>query len=239
MTRFATPTLGEAPRTDLAPAFEAVAPQETEVLHAGLLNGIDPEEAARRFALAGDEARFTTKFRSGAVVTVGRRAKFQGLRTRIRELEAEGADLILLLCNDAFDELDEFYEEAGALQAAGKAARRAHLLQPGRLLPAVFAAHLNPKCVGVVVPRPELALSPQEKWRVHTKTTLLAAAPPYSTTKKELADAARQLVEAGAEAVVLDCMGYDEAQRQICAEAAGVPVLASRSVTADLVHMLL
>lgn len=239
MTRFATLTLGEAPRTDLAPAFEAVAPQGTKVLHAGLLNGLDADEAARRFAPVGSESRFTTKFRSGAAVTVGRRAVVAGLRTRIRELEAEGAALILLLCNDAFDELDDSYEETGALQAAGKAARRAHLLQPGRLLPAVFAALLNPKRVGVVVPRPELAIRPQEKWRIFAKTPLLAAAPPYSTTKEALADAARQLVEAGAEALVLDCMGYDEAQRRICAEAAGVPVLASRNVTADLVRMLL
>lgn len=143
MTRFTTLTLGDAPRTDLAPAFEAVAPQGTEVMHAGLLNGLDPEEAARNFAPVGSEARFTTKFRSGAAVTVGRRAVVQGLRTRIQELEADGADLILLLCNDAFDELDD---PAAALQSDEKTSRRAHLLQPGRLLPAVCAP--QPKARG-------------------------------------------------------------------------------------------
>ena len=44
MKKFATLTIGQAPRPDLAPVFNAIAPAGTEVVHAGCLDGLTKAE---------------------------------------------------------------------------------------------------------------------------------------------------------------------------------------------------
>ena len=50
MKKFATLTIGQAPRPDLAPVFNAIAPAGTEVVHAGCLDGLTKAEVDKQFA---------------------------------------------------------------------------------------------------------------------------------------------------------------------------------------------
>ncbi len=52
MKKFATLTIGQAPRPDLAPVFNAIAPAGTEVVHAGCLDGLTKAEVDKQFAPA-------------------------------------------------------------------------------------------------------------------------------------------------------------------------------------------
>ena len=49
MKKFATLTIGQAPRPDLAPVFNAIAPAGTEVVHAGCLDGLTKAEVDELF----------------------------------------------------------------------------------------------------------------------------------------------------------------------------------------------
>ena len=53
MKKFATLTIGQAPRPDLAPVFNAIAPAGTEVVHAGCLDGLTKAEVDEQFAPVG------------------------------------------------------------------------------------------------------------------------------------------------------------------------------------------
>ena len=53
MKKFATLTIGQAPRPDLAPVFNAIAPAGTEVVHAGCLDGLTKAEVDKQFAPVG------------------------------------------------------------------------------------------------------------------------------------------------------------------------------------------
>ena len=224
MKRFATLTIGQAPRPDLAPVFNAIAPEGVEVIHAGVLDGLTVEEIARDFAPLPGEGLLTSRLVDGTAVVMGKSAVRRGLQQKIDMLEAQGANPIVLLCTGEFE---------------GLATKKARLIEPDRLLPPIFSALLNPMQVGVLVPLIEQAVSELHKWEGFSKKPVFAAASPYTATKEELQAGARRLAELGAEVIVLDCMGYSAALRDVCAEAVDVPVIASSSMVAQLVKNLL
>ena len=65
MKKFATLTIGQAPRPDLAPVFNAIAPAGTEVVHAGCLDGLTKAEVDKQFAPVGSEGLLTPRMLDG------------------------------------------------------------------------------------------------------------------------------------------------------------------------------
>ena len=223
MKKFATLTIGQAPRPDLAPVFNAIAPAGTEVVHAGCLDGLTKAEVDEQFAPVGSEGLLTSRMLDGTAVVLGKSAVRKALQEKIHQLEKAGCSPIVLLCTGEFE---------------GLTTEKVRLIEPDRLLPPVFAALLNPLQVGVMVPLIEQAQSELNKWKGLDKPPVFAAASPYTASKEELQEAARKLAHQGAEVIVLDCMGYSKL-RDICAEAVDVPVIASSTMVAELTANLL
>ena len=71
MKKFATLTIGQAPRPDLAPVFNAIAPAGTEVVHAGCLDGLTKAEVDKQFAPVGSEGLLTSRMLDGTAVVLG------------------------------------------------------------------------------------------------------------------------------------------------------------------------
>lgn len=232
MKKFATLTIGQAPRPDLAPVFNAIAPAGTEVVHAGCLDGLTKAEVDEQFAPVGSEGLLTSRMLDGTAVVLGKSAVRKALQEKIHQLEKAGCSPIVLLCTGEFE---------------GLTTEKVRLIEPDRLLPPVFAALLNPLQVGVMVPLIEQAQSELNKWKGLDKPPVkgldkppvFAAASPYTASKEELQEAARKLAHQGAEVIVLDCMGYSKTLRDICAEAVDVPVIASSTMVAELTANLL
>ena len=224
MKKFATLTIGQAPRPDLAPVFNAIAPAGTEVVHAGCLDGLTKAEVDKQFAPVGSEGLLTSRMLDGTAVVLGKSAVRKALQEKIHQLEKAGCSPIVLLCTGEFE---------------GLTTEKVRLIEPDRLLPPVFAALLNPPQVGVMVPLIEQAQSELNKWKGLDKPPVFAAASPYTASKEELQEAARKLAHQGAEVIVLDCMGYSKTLRDICAEAVDVPVIASSTMVAELTANLL
>jgi protein AroM len=68
---------------------------------------------------------------------------------------------------------------------------------------------------------------------------IFAAASPYDDPPEMLRAAGLSLEARGAEALLLDCIGFTEDHRRALANATGVPVLLSNAVMAKLVGELL
>ena len=217
--KLGTITIGQAPRPDITPILDACIDAAVPRVHVGLLDGLDRDRIAARFAPVAGQPVLITRLLDGSSVTVDKRAAEAAAQAKMRELEAQGCTTILILCTGEFSHL---------------AAERAWLIEPDRILAPAVAALTQDRQVGILVPLPEQIESEAAKWRTLSRTPICAAASPYSDDDKALARAARELRDRGADVLLTDCIGFVERHRQVAAEASGLPVILSNALIAKL-----
>lgn len=217
-----TVTIGQAPRPDLAPLLDRHLPADVRQLHRGALDGLDPAEIAARYAAAPGEPVLVTRLLDGRAVDLSRARIEPAVQRRIAALDAEGCAVILLWCTGTF---------------AGLSCRGAWLVEPDRIIPPLVAALAGERRLGVLVPHAGQIDSESGKWQVLTRPPLFAAASPYAADAAAVSAAARDLAGRGAEAVLLDCIGFVGRHKQAAA-ASGLPVLLSNALVAKAVGEL-
>ncbi|WP_326667567.1 AroM family protein [Streptomyces sp. NBC_01257] len=218
-------TIGQAPRPDLSEAIEAHLPVNARVRHAGVLDGLTRQEAELRFGATAGRATLLSRLADGSSVTLDADAVGAGLQTRVDQVEDAGADIIVLLCTGAFP---------------GLRTRRARLVEPDVLVTGYVGTVLRGSRVGFVVPLPEQVTEAREKWRSVVPDPAFTTASPYADNEAALLAAACTHLEAGANALMLDCMGYGARHRRSL-RAAGltVPVLTPGAVVGAALGPLL
>ncbi|MFD3478245.1 AroM family protein [Streptomyces sp. NPDC058695] len=209
-------TIGQAPRPDLSQAIEAYLPATACVRHAGVLDGLTRPEVEARFGAPRGRATLLSRLADGGSVTLDAEAVGAGLQTRVDQVEDEGADVVVLLCTGEF---------------SGLRTRRARLVEPDALVTGYVATVLRGSQVGIVVPLPEQVTEAREKWRAIIPAPAFATASPYADDYLALSAAARTHLEAGASALMLDCMGFGSRHRKaLRADGVTVPVLTPAAV---------
>lgn len=178
---FATLTLGQAPRSDIMPLLSAYLPAE-RVRHVGLLDGLDAGQIAERYAPQQGDKLLVSRLLDGTQVTLCAARVESGLQQKIRELEAAGCQVILLLCTGEF----------GQLQA-----EQALLLEPDRIIPPLISAIVGAHRVGIVVPMAEQVEQQARKWRQLATPPSYAVASPYLADDAALEQAACALLRQG------------------------------------------
>lgn len=215
MTKLGVITIGQAPRVDMVPEMALHWPG-IEVLERGALDGFTAQQVASVPVRDGDEI-LTSRLRDGTSAVFGRDLVLPRLQDSITSLEAAGVDAVLLVCTGVFP---DFTHD-----------RPLHLASP-LLVGGVAALAQGP--IGVICPLEEQR--PDALAKFAPLEVLTAVANPYRGGPEQFTDAARALVEAGATLLVLDCMGYSEAHRDLIRAAApGVGVVVARSLVARLV----
>jgi protein AroM len=218
-TMLGTLTIGQAPRADIVPILEAHLPTGVNCLHLGVLDGLSKPEIAERFTPRSGEAVLTTRLLDGSSVVLGKPAVREILQSKLATLEAEGCDVVALLCTGEFADLN---------------CSRARLVEPDHLVPPVAAALARQDQIGVVVPLAAQVKSEAKKFKPFARPALFAVASPYVEGLDSLAVAACELRDAGAKLVLLDCMGFTERHRQAARAACGLPVVLSNALIARL-----
>ena len=216
--KLGTITIGQAPRPDITPILDACIDAAVPRVHVGLLDGLDRDRIAARFAPVAGRPVLITRLLDGSSVTVDKRAAEAAAQAKMRELEAERCTTILILCTGEFSHLES----------------RAWLIEPDRILAPAVAALTQDRQVGILVPLAEQIESEAAKWRTLSRTPICAAASPYSDDETSLARAARDLRDRGADVLLTDCMGFVERHRRAAAEASGLPVILSNALIAKL-----
>lgn len=223
-TRLGTITIGQAPRPDITPILQSTLPATVQCVHVGVLDGLTAEEVARRYPVTPGQPMLVSRLLDGSSVRMGKAPVRETLAIKIRELEAQDCTAILILCTGEFHDL---------------ATAKAWLLEPDRLIPPTVAALMGSRQAGVIVPLQEQAASELGKFAALAHPPLCAAASPYAGDVEGLARAARSLREQGAQALILDCMGFVEAHRTVARAASGLPVILSNALVAKLTAELL
>ena len=214
--RLAFLTIGQAPRHDLSDPIEQGLPDHVEVRHAGVLDGLDLAAVDARFGPQAGGAQLISRMADGGVVTLGAAAIGEQLQHCIDRLEDEGVDVVVLLCTGEFP---------------GLRTRRAWLVEPDAVVCGTVASLLRGVQAGVIVPMPGQEHEARAKWRMLDRTALFASGSPYADSARSLVAAATALQAQGAQALVLDCMGYSPRHKQALREpGCTLPVLVSGSV---------
>src|SRR5215813_8898816 len=192
-TILGTLTIGQAPRPDVTPILDRYVPTSVKRIHRGLLDDLSRDEIARAYAAKAGEAV---------------------------ALEADGCNIVLLLCTGAF---------------GGLHLKRGFLLEPDRIIPPAVAGLARDRQLGIIVPVASQITSESDKWKALERPPIFAAASPYADTVDVVTASGVSLVRRGAEALLLDCIGFVEAHRRQLAHASGLPVILSNALMAKIV----
>ncbi len=222
--KLGTLTIGQAPRPDITPILQRHLPPGIPCVHAGLLDGLTREDIAQRYPEQPGQPTLITRLLDGSSVVVDKARMLALLKQKVAALEAQGCDVVLILCTGAFEDLHS---------------EKAWLIEPDRIVSPTVAALAGGRQVGVIVPLASQMASEAHKWRALTHPPLCAAASPYTDDTAPVAQAALDLRQQGAQVLVLDCMGFVERHRTAAAAASGLPVILSNSIIARLTAELL
>ncbi|SFT92523.1 protein AroM [Kosakonia arachidis] len=222
--KIGTLTIGQAPRSDITPILDAALPVQVNCLHAGVLDGLDDVVIAARFAPKPGDALLTSRLLDGRAVVMGKPAVSDALQQKIDWLEAQGCEIIAILCTGEFH---------------GLSSKKAWLIEPDQILPPTLNALVGKRRAGILVPLEAQIASELEKWRGAVQTPVFAVASPYTASEDDVAAAACSLQAQGADVILTDCMGYTAWHQAICARHVPLPVVLSNKLLADLLRNLL
>ncbi|HWB48017.1 MAG TPA: AroM family protein [Stellaceae bacterium] len=219
-----TLTIGQAPRADVVPIIEKHVPAGTRLVHRGALDGLSRAAIAARLAPQGGEAALITQLQDGGSIRLSRRLMRDQVQRVLGRLEDDGCDVILILCTGTFE---------------GLASRRAWLVEPDHVIPGTVAGLVEHRQIGILMPIAGQMTSEAAKWRPLGRPPLFAFASPYGDDGEDAVQRAGDELRAkGAEALLLDCIGFTERHRAMLTPL-GLPVILSNAVVAKAVGELL
>jgi protein AroM len=215
-----TLTISQAPRADVTPIIDRYVPAAVRRIHRGVLDGLSDAEIDARFMPGPGEAVLVTRLKNGRVVELSRRHVREGVEAALAGLEAEGCDVILLLCTGTFESLE---------------CKKAWLVEPDHIIPGIVAGLIERRQLGIIVPIASQIGSESGKWRSLPTPPLFASASPYSAdTEAEVFRAGWQLKARGAAAILLDCIGFTERHRAAL-QPLEIPLILSTTLAAKAV----
>lgn len=210
-------TIGQAPRPDLEALFAAAAPA-AEVRVAGALDGV---ASADIDTLAVDGPYpLLVRLADGGSREIPRDSLLPGIGAAARRLTDGGATVVVLSCAGAFPPVT----------------CAVPLLVPGRIVPGVVRGVAGRGRVGIVTPNAAQRPFAEAKWRADGFAVAVSHAAP--ARHDELDAAVAELVAAGVDLIVLDCMGHDEADRARVAARSGRPTVAAQQIVAGVAGAL-
>ncbi|MBS6737977.1 AroM family protein [Phytobacter diazotrophicus] len=197
---------------------------EQQITHFSLLGKMDPQDVLTDYKVDPGETPLPTRLCDGSIVMVSREKVERDLQSVIEVMDNQGYDVILLM---------------STADIRGLNARNAILIEPQRIIPPLVASIVDGHQVGVIVPIPELMEPQQRKWSVLEKTPFYTLAHPYEATEYQLVSAGKELIEQGADVLMLDCLGFHQWHRDLLQKSLDVPVLLSNVLVARLASELL
>lgn len=218
MNKIGLITIGQAPRSDVAPIIEKYLEGKAELVQAGVLDGLTAAEVKERYSPGPGEYVLTTRMADGSGAVISRERIKPVLQGKVESMEAAGISTILLACTGVFP---------------GLHTATAHLIEPDQIIPPVVQAMLGGRRLGLIGPLPEQEGGMNEKFAADGVQLPFAAASPYTGTEADFRAAAERL-RGQADVIVLDCMGYVEQHRQWAASA-GVPAVLSNALMGKLI----
>jgi protein AroM len=211
--RIGAVTIGQSPRTDVAPEFLKAFGGKPELLQCGALDDLSYDEVMELAPKSGDYI-LVTRMRDGTEVKIAESYIIERMRQCVRRLEEKGVELIVLFCTGEFPDL-----ESSCL-----------ILKPDILMEHVIPGIFPKGRLGAVLPSADQIPLLGEKWKRLGLEIEFTAVSPYSGKQADFESAATELKSRGVDLIVLDCMGFNEEIKTIFREKSGLPVILPRTL---------
>lgn len=210
-------TIGRSPRADIISDVQVRLRESVSILEHGALDRI-PDQDLANLAPADNDDALIASLGNGQEAIVSK-AKVAGLlQKEIERLEQE-VDAFIILCTGPFP--------------AFKSTRKVE--QIGSLLFDAVRLGGVPDRLGVMMPIAEQEQLNRRLWAGYARVINTAVASPYGGPEA-VRQASVQLQEAGADLIVMSCMGYSETMRQAVQDAVSVPTIGPGQVLADYLN---
>ncbi|HOL11375.1 MAG TPA: AroM family protein [Bacillota bacterium] len=214
-------TIGQSPRSDLIPEMLPLLGPDVEVIEAGALDGMSLEEVQGLYPGHQDYV-LVTRMRDGTSVKIGQSHVFPRMQEKIKELEKQGADVIVLVCTGEFPPLES----------------EKLLVKPDKVLFNVVKAVAEGLKLGVFIPDRDQIEHATRRWSRVSQHLQVEPASPYGSLD-DIIVSAKNLRKADVQLAVLDCIGYTNWAKEKAKEILGVPVILARSIVARVLAELL
>lgn len=212
-------TIGQSPRPDVSSSMFN-EPVSHRLLEAGALDAL-PFASIRELAPTEGDHPLVTRLRNGSEVVVAKHALLPHLQRAVDRVTAAGAGIVCILCTGEFPRLET----------------SARLVFPDRLLFHTVEALLPVGRLGVLMPHAGQRESMIEKWTTAQRSVVTSVASPYAQTST-IGEAADILEDAGAELIVMDCMGFDRQMQATVRQHVSASVLLANGVVGALLNEL-
>jgi protein AroM len=211
-------TIGQAPRTDIAPIIEKYLGGRAELVQVGVLDGMTKEDIEQNLYPDANDYVLTSRLVTNESVIMSREKIKPILQEKINYLEGVGIKQILLLCTGVFP---------------GLTTKISYLIEPDHIIPPTVKAMVANRRFGVIVPLNEQKDLLLPKYSPFGLEPLFAVASPYKNDVASYEEAANELKN-DVDIILLDCMGYTEEAREMVSKASGLPVILSNAIMAKL-----
>lgn len=216
-----TVTIGQSPRVDLIPEMKSIIGGEIDVIEAGALDGLSLDEVELLRPEAGDYV-LVTRMADGTAVKIAEKHIVPRMQDAIDGLVRRGAQTIALVCTGEFPHFD----------------CERLIVRPQRVLFNVASSVAAGLRLGVILPDGDQIPQARNRWAAAGSELRFEPASPYGPVEcVELA--AGNLSRWGAQVVVMDCMGYTLAMKEMVRRITGRPVILARSILARVLAELI
>ncbi|EOT8833419.1 AroM family protein [Escherichia fergusonii] len=216
-------TIGIVPMEEVLPLLTEYI-DENQISCHSLLGNMSREDVMAEYAVEAGEDPLLTLLRDNQLAHVSRQKVERDLQSVVEVLDNQGFDVILLMSTAAIKNMT---------------ARNTILLEPLRIIPPLVASIVDGHQVGVIVPVEELLAVQAQKWQALATPPLYALANPIHDPPQQLIAAGKELLENGADVIMLDCLGFNQRHRDLLQKNLDVPVLLSNVLIARLASELL
>lgn len=210
-------TIGQSPRDDVLADIQPLLSPQPNILQAGALDNLNLREI-NKLAPTSNDFSLITRLKRGNSVVVGRSKIIPFLQVKINELEAKGAEVIVLLCTENFPELTS----------------KKSLILPFELMKKEII-NFSPARAIVFVPLKEQEDMAKKKWQSLQGKFLIAVLNPYEKLNN-FEKLVSYLASKKASLILFDCIGYPISLSQSIADKLGVPYLNPRLLIAHQVN---
>lgn len=215
-------TIGQAPRKDLFPEVERFFPEDTTFTQRGVLDQNDEHELEMLKPKSGDTT-LVSRLVDGTYVTMARDRINPKIQELIDQFNRDDIDLIVLACTGEFEIFHSYIP----------------VIYPDHLLGHVVRGLFkNNGKLGIIVPLKEQIESVAKKWRSAGFDVVIKSCSPYVYDEQKLIRVAQSFKSMVINAIVLDCIGYNQHMKEIVEKHSGKKVILSRNLVFKIISEL-
>lgn len=214
--------IGQTPRKDYERIFSECLNEGDELMMEGILDEFSTQELKKMGAKENDPV-LTTLDRYGNQIIIADHEIVNRMPEKIQKLKAKGADMVVVVCTGEFPDVNIDIP----------------IIIPDKVLRYNTKAIAEGKNVAIFVPLEEQKVQMKSRWLDVGVTPVIHAVSPFTDQIEISQDIIDDLNEKGIALVVLDCMKFNQADKNKIRETIGKPVICAKTLLIKIVSELM